>query len=75
MLDISACVNTSCAQRSDCYRFMGIWNEYRQSYSLFEPEESGKCERLMPIAGRKTSSLEAADKSARSAAKLAGWVK
>jgi len=75
MPDISACVNTLCSQRAKCYRFMCVWNELRQSYSLFLPDDSGKCEHIMPIDGRATSPLEAADKSAAAAARAAGWAK
>lgn len=37
MPDIAMCLNDECPLRVSCYRFLAVPNEYRQSYSKFEP--------------------------------------
>ena len=50
MTDISMCLNKQCESRTTCYRFTAIPNEYRQSYSDFQPVDGeDKCGEYMPI--------------------------
>jgi len=35
MVDISMCANNECELRSTCYRYRAIPSQYRQSYSVF----------------------------------------
>lgn len=60
MPDITACVNSSCPKRGECFRYLTIYAKY-QSTSYFKPEESG-CKYFLEIQPRdRIFSLEEAD--------------
>lgn len=47
--DNSACDNSRCPSRETCLRYMGMRNLWRQVYSDFQHDKSGKCEAYWPI--------------------------
>jgi len=48
MADISMCANKECPSRDICYRYTATVNPYRQAYSDYEFDESGKCSSFTP---------------------------
>jgi hypothetical protein len=59
MPDVTACVNSECGERSQCFRYRMVWSS-RQSVSRFPTEES--CPFLIPLRrGDRLLSLEEAD--------------
>lgn len=56
MPDLSMCSNLKCPGQETCYRFRatpGYW----QSYSSYEPDESGKCRSYISVEGYPEASL------------------
>jgi len=51
MVDMALCENDECPSRHHCYRYMVEPNPWRQSYALFEPDASGKCEAFILVEG------------------------
>ena len=50
MPDISMCSNQTCPSRKQCYRFMAIESQYRQTYAIFHYDiSSGRCDFFWPI--------------------------
>jgi hypothetical protein len=39
MPDYALCMNEKCKEKNNCCRFLGVPNEYRQSYIMTETEE------------------------------------
>lgn len=42
MVDISMCGNKSCCKKNECYRFMAVPDNLRQTYSDYKVRISGK---------------------------------
>lgn len=53
MPDITMCVNDDCPSKFECYRYMAVPSELRQSYAAFEHGKSDKCGHFQPIDGRR----------------------
>lgn len=49
MADISMCANHDCPSAKQCYRHEAQPNPWRQSYGMFTPNYTGKCEDFSPI--------------------------
>jgi len=50
MPDISMCIAQTCPSKDKCYRFRAIPNPYRQSYTLFKPDEGKmKCDNFIGL--------------------------
>jgi hypothetical protein len=49
MPDISMCMNDACPSRATCYRHEATPNPWRQAYTAFQPDESGRCEDYIPL--------------------------
>lgn len=49
MPDITMCNDEKCPKRKECYSFMAIPSEYRQSYFAKSPRKNDKCEYFYPI--------------------------
>ena len=43
------CDDKTCEKRKTCYRFMGIPNNFRQTYFLTSPKEEERCDEYFPI--------------------------
>ena len=43
------CNNHTCPKASKCYRHKAAPNERWQSYSLFKPDDKGRCNHYLPI--------------------------
>jgi hypothetical protein len=54
MPDISMCNNDKCKRNLECYRFMAVPNQFRQSMAYFNHVD---CHAFMPIQGRSIRSL------------------
>jgi hypothetical protein len=50
MADITMCANKECPLRETCYRVQAPINEYRQSWSLYDPDENGVCDHYVKTA-------------------------
>jgi hypothetical protein len=48
VVGITICVNDTCPQREQCYRYIAEPGE-RQSFSMFTPDENGECENFLEI--------------------------
>lgn len=64
MADITLCSNNKCPIKELCYRFTCQPGRY-QSYSHFEPDESGECEYLILPDSSQKNELEQIDKQLR----------
>lgn len=64
------CSNKECPMRTTCYRFMAVPNEYRQSYSCFEPKLND-CQNFIVIGDRNVVAYES-DSLGRTIEKGAG---
>lgn len=60
MPDISMCANYNCPMKDKCYRYLAIPTDGYQSYADFTPARGLEC--FWDATGRKTDSLETADK-------------
>lgn len=49
MPDISMCANHACPSNAECYRYRAEPNPYRQAYSVFTPDASGKCDSFVQV--------------------------
>lgn len=47
MPDITMCEDQKCAQKMECYRFLAIPNEFRQSYFVGSPKKMDGCPYFM----------------------------
>jgi hypothetical protein len=48
MPDITMCLNHSCKNNKNCYRYTAKPNEWRQAYSEFAPDGDGNCVSFTP---------------------------
>jgi hypothetical protein len=55
MADIAMCHGGQCPSKNECYRHRAVANEYWQTYSNFQPDDSGKCEYFWAIEGRRVA--------------------
>lgn len=49
MPDLSMCDDKECPKRKECYRYMAIPNEYRQSYFADSPRKGDGCDEFIKI--------------------------
>ena len=62
MSDYSACSNSSCPSRANCYRYRLVWHEFWQSVASYKLDPAtGSCPALLSIEHRRVVSLEEAD--------------
>lgn len=48
MADIAMCLNSSCTDKDNCYRFKDTPNKFRQTYSGYK-QTNGICKGYWPI--------------------------
>lgn len=52
MPDLTKCSNSSCQARAMCWRYIAP-SSVHQSWSFYEPDEAGQCERFVLAPHRK----------------------